>query len=367
MNPTAPDPTCQSAPSVAAEARHLAPHLPAASLRPLAQMARAEGLDPAAVLNQLRLDSRLFDPGFEAAVRLSDYFRLLEQLALGSGDETYHVSMRPLMVGTSEFVRARLVACATLAEVMEVLAQSYNVVHGHRYNLVRQRGDSISYIIDDRDFPYALDADDPFILLSLECLLICVHALLLALAPDHERIAPSIIRTRGAACPRGATHLAFWGAPIRRRSSVFALEYPAAVGGIAVAPEQLAILRGRTLYGSAAAILDRIDPPATPGLSLSDRIKREMAGGLFDQAEIARRMGMSAATMRRHLEQEATGFRELRAAMLNNIACARLEAGEPVAQIAETLGFSDSRSFARAFRQWNGVSPSAWKRTPDNI
>lgn len=338
------------------------PMLPAESLRPLGQVMAHAGLDAQRILQPLGLDPALLEDGADRAVPLSDYFRILEQMALQSGDETYHVSLRPLMVGTSEFVRARLDECGTMAEVMEVVANGYNVVHGHRYNLVRRRPGGLSYVIDDREFPYALDHDDPFVLLSLECLLIYVHVLLIALAADGTALPLASLRTRSPACPRGANHLSFWGAPVRHRAPVFSLDYPPEVGDIPVAADRLPGLRARTLYGSVAAILDRIDPPGSDALPLIDRVRREMAAGQFDQAEIARQLGMSVATLRRHLGEAGVSFRTLRAEMLNRVAVEKVAQGNSVAAVAELLGFSEGRSFARAFRQWNGVSPSDWRR-----
>jgi AraC-like DNA-binding protein len=36
--------------------------------------------------------------------------------------------------------------------------------------------------------------------------------------------------------------------------------------------------------------------------------------------------------------------------------------------VAQVLGFSDSRSFSRAFKAWNGVTPSNWSlRVSENV
>ena len=74
---------------------------------------------------------------------------------------------------------------------------------------------------------------------------------------------------------------------------------------------------------------------------------------------------MSVASLRRRLEERGTGFREIRAATLAEAAKLRLDHGERVAQIAEELGFSDGRSFARAFREWTGQSPQQYRSSAD--
>lgn len=337
-----------------------APFVPIDAVRPLLAMMEASGLVPGHVLRRAGLRADLFDDSTGRPLRLSDYFRICEQMALLGGDESCHVSLRPLMVGTSELVQARLRGCTTMIEVMDVLANSYNIIHGHRYNQVQRRGGTISYIIDDTDFPYAFDPRDAFVLLSLEGLLVYVHVLLLSVARDGVPIPLRSIRTRGMTAER--THLAFLGVPVRSGAGQFGLEYDAALEGVAVSAATSPVLSARTIYGGVADMLDRIEP-VTPALpDLPGRVERELAAGRHDQAEVAAALGMSVASLRRRLAEAGLQFRDVRARFLNSVAQAALEDGSSIADIAESLGFSDGRSFARAFRQWNGVAPGDYRR-----
>ncbi|MEZ5656378.1 MAG: helix-turn-helix domain-containing protein [Sphingobium sp.] len=337
------------------------PMLDCVSIRPLLEFMRASSLSPDNVLRSTGLAPDALDPASNASLALSDYFRICEQMAMQTGDETMHVSMRPLMLGTSEFVQSQLRACGTLAEVMEVIAKSYNVIHGHRYNQVRKKSGVVSFVIDDRDFPYTLDHHDAFIILSTECLLIYVHALMLSLPSIEQQIPLRVIRTRSASKPSGCTHLSFWGVPVRYHAPVFALQYDASIEDIAVDPERSRMLASRTIYGVVAAALDRIDPAAMPARSLSERVAQHIASGFSDQAKVAAAMGMSVASLRRHLVEDGIQFRDLRSDVLNRLARDRIAQGRSVADVAEQLGFSDGRSFARAFRQWNGLSPAEYR------
>ncbi|MDA0236324.1 MAG: helix-turn-helix domain-containing protein, partial [Proteobacteria bacterium] len=38
-----------------------------------------------------------------------------------------------------------------------------------------------------------------------------------------------------------------------------------------------------------------------------------------------------------------------------------LQSARPVKQIAAAVGFDSEKSFARAFREWTGVAPSAYR------
>ncbi|MFZ5706653.1 MAG: helix-turn-helix transcriptional regulator [Pseudomonadota bacterium] len=336
-----------------------APSLTIGSVRPLLSMMEASGLAPANILRRAALPADLFEGAAAAPLRLSDYFRICEQMAVQGGDESCHVSLRPLMVGTSDLVQSRLRGCATIGEVMEVLASSYNIIHGNRYNQVQRRGGNISYTIDDADFPYALDPDDAFVILSLECLLVYVHVLIASLAPSGASVSLRSIRTRGPATERA--HLGFLGVAIRPSAGAFGLDYDSATGALPAATAGSPVLSARTIYGGVADMLDRLEIMAPDGLDIVTRVERELAAGRFEQSEVASAMGMSVATLRRRLGESGTAFRMVRATFLNQLARAALAEGSSIADVAENLGFSDGRSFARAFRQWNGMAPGDYR------
>jgi AraC-like DNA-binding protein len=78
---------------------------------------------------------------------------------------------------------------------------------------------------------------------------------------------------------------------------------------------------------------------------------------------IAARLGWSAATVRRRLRAEGTGFREIRDTVFDELAKTWLREGRlSIDEIAEKLGFSDVFAFRRSFKRWNGCSPSRYRR-----
>lgn len=340
------------------------PYLALGQIRPLLDIITTAGLAPTSILARAGVAGDLFDQVGATPVTLSDYFRICEQLALQGKDESCHVSLRPLMVGTSEFVQARLGGCRTLGAVVDVVAASWNIIHGSRYNLVRRRGKMIAYVVDDREFPYSPGHDAAFIIVSIECLLVCVHVLLQSLADERTVLPLRAIRTRDRAPQAGASHLGFWGVPIRYNSAVYGLDYAAELDGIAVEPARFRALTARTLYGDVASLIDRLGQPAASGAgaSIVERVEREIAAGR-DQDAVAAALAMSTASLRRRLTEAGLSFRDVRMRVLASQARERLEGEMPIAEIAEALGFADGRSFARAFRQWTGTSPAAFRRS----
>jgi AraC-like DNA-binding protein len=72
--------------------------------------------------------------------------------------------------------------------------------------------------------------------------------------------------------------------------------------------------------------------------------------------------GTSARTFQRQLEEEGTSFSHLLAEIKRSETLKRLKDEEvTIAAIATDLGYSDQAAFTRAFRRWNGVSPSQFR------
>jgi len=91
-----------------------------------------------------------------------------------------------------------------------------------------------------------------------------------------------------------------------------------------------------------------------------DRVRRAAADDLADGvslAGVARRLGMSARTLRRHLEREGCSLRAVIDDVRRERGTALLAAGTPVKEIASSLGFSEPSAFSRAYKRWTGKSP----------
>ncbi|MCQ4081250.1 AraC family transcriptional regulator ligand-binding domain-containing protein [Streptomyces sp. RB6PN25] len=79
-------------------------------------------------------------------------------------------------------------------------------------------------------------------------------------------------------------------------------------------------------------------------------------------AEVAARLAVSPATLRRRLLKEGTSFQRLKDQARQEAAIAGLVEGrEPIAELAARLGFSEDTAFLRAFRRWTGTTPGAFR------
>lgn len=99
---------------------------------------------------------------------------------------------------------------------------------------------------------------------------------------------------------------------------------------------------------------------ARPRSVLLDRVRRAAAPSLGDVvslATIAGRLGTSARTLRRHLEQEGLSLRSIIDELRRERADELLAAGTPIKEIAFGLGFSEPSAFSRAYKRWTGKAP----------
>lgn len=327
----------------------------AADIQPLLALAKQAGLSDADLLGKEGLSK--LPAG--APVALTDYFRLLERLSDATGDETFRLSSRPLMAGSTQFIWSNLAGVGDLAEAMRKVAKSYNLLHGGHYNRVERRSDALVYVIDDSGFPYtATAAEESQKHFTVECILIFLHAMLSKLVAENLEPRLRKVYSRRQESPRGSGHMGFFGAPVRWRAPVYALAYDRAAASFAIcgaesraAPDSAYAVaieaierreRGRdvrTVTGAVCALLDKV---------------------ALNQEEVARALGMSVATLRRRLTLEGAGFRTLRRESLNKLAKDSLRHGIHPDDVAEQLRFSDLRSFSRAFKAWNGMTPKSF-------
>lgn len=90
---------------------------------------------------------------------------------------------------------------------------------------------------------------------------------------------------------------------------------------------------------------------------------REHPGDQDRADELATRLHMSMRTLHRHLHEEGTSLQALKDQVRRELAIEQLcRSQRPIKQIAHASGFDSDKSFARAFKQWTGETPSAYRR-----
>ena len=79
--------------------------------------------------------------------------------------------------------------------------------------------------------------------------------------------------------------------------------------------------------------------------------------------DLAEGFNISTRTLHRHLRKEGASLRELkRRSRLERAKQALLQSDQPIKRVAFATGFHNEKAFARAFRQWTGETPSAFRK-----
>lgn len=160
-----------------------------------------------------------------------------------------------------------------------------------------------------------------------------------------------------------APYVRHFGCPVRTGCAVDVMTYAA------TALDEPFVTRNTDLLGLLVPALDaRIAQLSNEDLAdLTERtravLRRMMGGDRLSIDAVARQMHLSARTLQRRLVEAGTTYQ----ALLDDVrldtarrllAETRLEPGE----IAFVLGFEEVNSFHRAFRRWEGRTPSQWRQ-----
>jgi AraC-like DNA-binding protein len=91
-------------------------------------------------------------------------------------------------------------------------------------------------------------------------------------------------------------------------------------------------------------------------------LKRLLAGNRPDVLVVARELGMSARTLQRRVTDSGSSFRSLLVDARRELCREYLsQSAVGINEAAYLLGFEDPNSFYRAFRSWEGTTPSSWR------
>ena len=295
---------------------------------------------------------------------LADCCRLIHRVAEATGVETLALSARPMVRGAAELVLFQAASAVTLGEALRRIASSYNVLHGGDFNRVERRAGQMVFSIDDEAFPYTRPRDG-LVHFTLEHALLFVHATACEIAGGDLSG-----RIRGVATRRPEDEGAVAGAlgfspePVGYGGRVYALAYDAALDNAPACRLQSAETLHRRVLERMLSLLEgsgRPETPPPPFRPMAREVLQAMEDGVVRQRDVARRLGVSVATLRRRLEAEGTCYRLLHQEVLNARARHRVRLGADLAEVAEELGFSDRRAFSRAFKDWNGMTPSQYR------
>lgn len=331
-------------------------------IRPILETAEQGGLDVRALLARRGLDQAYVSKADTTAIPIADYFRIQRDIAQFSDDLTATLSSRKLTYKTGQYIVTQMQQARTLLEAIESLVEHFNMMHGDAYNSLRFSENRVSLVVDDSSFPYRFKDNKPLVELIGECLLIKTHCLLDSLSHGGADAAIKRVRLKRKRGENIQRQNRYWQVPLDYGCPAYELVYDYDAVCQRMRIDDQIDLSTEGLFSRVITYLENRQP-ADEHVSVTSRTLDLIDGGHTSQADIARHLDISVATLRRRLTEEGSNFRDL---LLDNRlrrAEAMLMRGYSVAQTTEHLAYSDIRAFNRAFKRWKGQTPAAFARS----
>lgn len=291
-------------------------------------------------------------------IEMGDAWRIMLASQNAVHEESHLISSRPLRRGSTRLVFSSLQQCETLEQGLQSLADNYNIIHGGQFNLVRKHGRCISYCVDDSEFHYQNQA----IPLAIEFALISIHCTLSYLCKKPLKL--KRICSKRMLLPDHNHHLNIFQAPLKLQHGQYELAYDIDQAQL---PLQHDINEdiSANLYSHYQYFLNfKKESQSSSFLQIcQEKIHQASAKHvLVSQDWIASELNISIATLRRRLKEEGSNYRQILDNCNSALACQHLQSGLDISDTAFRLGYSDERSFKRAFKRWHSLSPAEYIR-----
>jgi len=306
----------------------------------------AHGLDPAGLARQAGIDPAGLGP--DARVPRAALNRLWELAVEATGDAAFGLeASRHVAQTTFHALGYAVAASVTLREALERTIR-YRRLIGDVLDLqLVDAGDRYRFEISVSE-----EAGVPFQAVDAIAAT-CVRQARLLHAP--RRCDPLAVHFAHAEPANRDVYTRVFRAPVHFNAARNGLEYSRADLDDRLPAGNAELARGNDEV--LTRYLARLES-ARLGSRVQEALFATLPDGAPSKSAIARRLGMSARNLQRHLAAEGTSFSELLNEARGNLARNYVEEGRlSVTEIAFILGFADTSTFSRAFKRWTGLSP----------
>ncbi|GAA1481911.1 AraC family transcriptional regulator [Gordonia sinesedis] len=323
--------------------------VPSEFVRQIVALARAQGVDPDAVLHQADIAPDLLSSE-RARITAEQVTALVRALWTASGDELLGLAPLPVALGATRLIGIGVIHAPDLRTALDRFTGFQRTFPGlPRFTVTCAQG-TARVVIDTA----GLRDPDAVVATSL---LGGAHRLLSWAV--GRRIRLEAVELPRPEPPNTDDYHEIFGAPVFFDANSCAIEFDAAVLDAPIVQNEEAWLA----YAERAP-LDMLSQ-RDYGVALADRVHSILSRDLAGRAaadDVAKTLAMSPQTLRRRLALEDTSVTQIRDALLRDTAIASLVRGdETIEALSLRLGFSEPSAFRRAFRRWTGSPPRAYQ------
>ena len=289
---------------------------------------------------------------FSAGISILKFLQLMMAVHRMSGDDAigFEIGWRmpPTTFGSMGYA---VLTSATLRDALEVFQRFWHLIgNGISLDIAFHEGQGVfSFFLQ---FP----SEDPLRRIILESIMASVYHGIILLVPNvaiksevwFDYPEPDYSTRLREKMPKVRFDMPL----VQGRFSIEHLDTPLPM---ASAAGQLAAIRQCELEERALNLVEK----------LTMRVKKEIgfrSGGFPTLEQVARRLNMTARTLRRKLLEEGTSYTALiDSARLRDSIFLLENQKIDITKVAEYLGYNDAANFTRAFRKWTGVTPSTYR------
>lgn len=287
-----------------------------------------------------------------ARVTNQQFAGLYRLLAQQCDDETPGMFARPLRGGTLKFLCLSLIGSPSLVTALYRFTQYFRLLLDDLHFVLRTQGSRVQVALLPRSAAVRQNTFAQKMMLKL------VHGVASWLA--GHKIPLAQVDFTHARPEQGSEYVFLYPGPQRFDQPEMALWFD-------LEQLQTPIRQGQQ---SVSAFLARA-PADWMFVSFAERIVshrvREHLQQRLEQsasiAEVANALHFSVRTLARKLQAEGTSFQAIKDELRRDVAIQLLTQSRlAVAQIGLRVGFEDATCFQRAFRQWTGSAPGAYRK-----
>lgn len=317
----------------------------------LLQTLKAQGVDGTALLRQAGLDPALLDDP-NARYPVDSHAELWRLAVQATGNEAIGLQVAAHAKPTTfHALGYSISASASLLEVFERVQRYFRIVTDAAEFEVIRKGET--YTLNARVPPERVRPAPQ----SLDAFMALLVRFCRELYPGEFRLCG--LRLQHPAPGDLQPYIDYFGV---------VPEFDAPVNGLCV-PAGIAETRLPTGNPELARISDQVAREYLARLdkeNISNRVHvlltQMLPSGTASQENIARELHMSLRSLQRKLADEGVTYKELLDTTRRDLALSYMREGKrSVSELTFLLGFSDSSSFARAFKRWTGRSPREYK------
>jgi AraC-like DNA-binding protein len=260
-------------------------------------------------------------------------------------------------LATADVVGQLLLSSSTLAEGLQRVARFFALLTPSFRMQTTAVDGGMHRLLCEPSVPLPYD----MAIQGLETLAVTLHRLMLFLL--QEKSVPVALEASWAAPPHAARYRELKGLKPRFGTSHHPQFVMTLSAGLADAPLPMA---NPMAVDEAERNCRRLLAELTLRSSWADwvtRMLRDVDGYFPSQSDLASLLQISAKTLTRHLAREGRTYRSLAMEVRHQRSRDLLvNSTHSLAEIAQTLGYSDAANFGRAFRMIEGITPGEYRQ-----